>query len=175
MILIIFNKIIKNHKGGVQFIESAIVFPALLLFLSILFIISIKTFSAGLIVEKSYVESRELLYKTSNEFEIVKRINKEDISKTEINLQNFSKKFTTDEIKLNINENIFNNSIAVYKKDDKFLSTKKIYPSDIMRKFDFTKEVLNDIKDVKFRKYTLSGVFDSISGLADNIKNKIKK
>ncbi|MFM1514559.1 hypothetical protein ABGF49_01440 [Helcococcus ovis] len=175
MILVIFNKIIKNEKGGVQFIESAIIFPVLLLFLSLLFVISIKIFSASLLAEKSYVEGRKLLLKTKSDFRLAKTISKEEVLKTNLDLRNFSTNFIKDKIKLKLYENIFYNIVNINKNQELIISTKKIYQSDINRKLDFAKEILNDVKDVKFGKYTLSGIFDCVKGLADNIKNKMIK
>jgi len=60
--LTIFKKIKNEEKGGIEFIESSIVFPVVLLFISFLIILSISTLYRIYTFEKVYKEARKNFY-----------------------------------------------------------------------------------------------------------------
>lgn len=173
MISIIFKKLVNNQKGGVEFVESSIVFPIIQVFILLLIILSLNTFNKIYTFEKVYKESRSEFYskeKGNQNINIAKSASrlfeeKSIFSKLRINNRefNFENRIT-----------IFNNHVDSFEDQKMYLSTNKMDTDDIIRKLDFMKNVYLDIKDLKsFKK--IDSFTDTINNMKDNLMKKIIK
>lgn len=177
-IYLIFNKIlekIKSEKGAVEFIESAIVYPIIVIFISIILLFTINIIKKSIKFEHVYKNSREILNYTNNDLRIINRIDKEKLNKIQ-NKQNLMlNNLKEEELHINTIEGII--YAKVINKNDKqenYLETSKTDVVDITRKIDFVHFVLNDLKENKLFSYTLDNIYKNIEDIAERFVQKIK-
>ncbi|EHR35472.1 hypothetical protein ACWOAQ_06915 [Helcococcus kunzii] len=168
MISILFKKIIKNEKGGAEFVESSFVFPTIQIFILLLIVLSLNTIEKIYTFEKVYKESRDEFYSK----------HKKTISTSEDLFEQYknSSDVKVKDRKFNLDKknSLFNTMVHSYEKDKMYLSTNKMDTDDIIRKLDFMKEVYLDIKDLdSFKK--LGNFTTTINNMKDNLMKKLKK
>lgn len=150
MILTTFKKIFKDNKGSVEFVESALIIPIILSFISILLILSLSTIYKAIIFEQTYYKSRIMLQNTSDNNILINEIDPETYSKENEKLKHIYKNYGKNNYHLVKKENLFFNEIYSYD-DNLMYKVKKIYYIENIRKIDFIynnflKDLLNKIK-----------------------------
>lgn len=148
MILTIFRKIKEDRTGAVEIIESSLIFPLLLVFLGILFIISLKTINRSLAVETIYYNSRLLL----EDYDLYEEpVNNKMGEKMErLDYKNVSFRYK---------KGFLSNSIRVYDQESfqPLIKTTKYDPRQSKRRIDFLKYIyddlaLDEIKDIRINE-----------------------
>lgn len=165
MILTIFNRIKNNEKGGIEFIESSVVFPIVMSFLFLLLFFSINFFIKIIYFENTYYESRKIL----NQKDDIDYLNKEIDDKN----KNYGSKNLLQlksDRKILKNTGIIKTVSDAYSLDTLYLSSEKIFPDDVGRKIKFIKYVFTDIKNSK-----TFGTIEEIFIVIKNSEDKIIK
>lgn len=180
MMSIIFNiirKFIEKKKGAVEYIESAIVFPIIVLFISVLVFISFITINKSIALESIYINSRKIVNEVDDDFNLIKRIDKTYLKETE-KLQNQKlQRLNQNDLTIYSKENLIKNTIRNYDGANNriYLQTGKTYTADATRKIDFINYIYDDIKDISIKGYSLTSIFDDIKSSSDKFIQKIKK
>lgn len=170
MILTIFKKIIKDKKASVEIIESSLIYPFMMISLSFLFIISILTINKAFINESIYNTNRNLVVNVENDYELIKKLDKEFIQIEEKSLNERISSFTSDKPRIKVSENIFNIKVTT-SIDDKNYINSKIYVSDTLRKSDFIKDIIKD-NNINISYFSIKNGLKEIEKLEEVIKTR---
>lgn len=172
MILTIFRKFSKSQTGAVEFIESSLILPLLILFLSFLFFISIRTIEKSLSIETIYNNSRTILNQTNTDLNPNTHLNSDLIKEKEDSMNSKFNRLGYEKIKISPKENIFSNTITV-KRFNSEISTSKVYEVDMARKIDFISFVFEDFKEVDIKGYSIKSIIENINELKNFSLEKI--
>lgn len=161
----IIKKIFYEKKASVEFIESSVVYPIIMILIVMLISISLMVINKSLALELEYNKARNLLNITNDKFEIIKNINGELKDKVEDDLNEKLERIGESKIKLEYKPGIINNKVIIRKLESgKLRITSKIHSKDFTRKLDFISYVIDDIGLNDLIKYNIKNIFKSNEG-----------
>ena len=172
MILTTFRKLTRSQDGAIEFIESSLILPLLILFLSFLFLISIRTIEKALSFETIYNNSRFILNNTETDSRFTVALDDDVIKEKEDSMNSKFNRLGYEKIKIKSKENVFSNKLNVQKSYSD-METSKMYEVDISRKIDFISYIFDDIKEYEIKGYSIKSLFENIDKLKDFSLEKI--
>lgn len=171
MMLTIFKKFTKDERGSIEIIESTLVYPFIIISISFLFIISIIILNKSMEIENIYYSNRNLIVNSSTG-EIFKKIDDQEIKIEEENLNDIISKFTDSKANIFDKSNIFKLKVSTII-DGKIYTSSKYNISNLVRKIDFVRDVLND-NNIQIEEFSIKDGLESLQDMLKNLLSRFK-
>lgn len=161
----VIKKIFYEKRASVEFIETSVVYPIVMILIVMLISFSLMVINKSLALELEYNKTRNLLNSVDNKFELIKNINNETKNQVEHDLNQKLDRIGEGRVKLEYKAGMISNKVVTKKiQNNKSRITSKIFPMDFTRKLDFISFVIDDIGLNDLIKYNIKNIFKNSEG-----------